>query len=83
MRIFAHKLDITMSEVSLLLELSDAKELYAYLGGIIEAMEAGEENIHVHVNDKSYAHEIMIATYSQGKKSSYSERIQKVIIEDN
>ncbi len=76
------EIDRTFSEVSLLLTTHDAKELYAYLGGIVDALDKGEKDVHVHMCDEDYKHEIMLISYALGEENTYSYRVKRMINED-
>jgi hypothetical protein len=80
--IYVEAVDRTFSEVSRLLTLEDAKELYAYLGGMVDALEQGEKDYHAHVCDADNSHEIMLISYSPAEENTYSDRFKKVIDED-
>ena len=51
--------------------------------GITNALETTSRGYHEHIDDVDYQHEITFAIYSDDNKSTFHERIQRLIAEDS
>jgi hypothetical protein len=80
MRILNEKNDTAIKNIVLMLTLEESKELR---DGLDQLIESGlKQNLHIHIADNEYEHEITAAIYSPENQSCYNERIKSLIIND-
>lgn len=79
MRILDKNNDIALKDITLLLTVTEASELRDSLNCMLKEI---DYNRHEHINDSGFEHEIVIALYSDNEISSFHERIQKLILND-
>jgi hypothetical protein len=80
MRILNEENNAATTNIVLMLTLEEAKELRDGLDQLIESDLT--KNMHIHVSDNEYDHEITAAIYSCENQSSFIERIKSLIIND-
>jgi len=78
MRIYSDDDDSVLKGVTLLLQESEARNLFYSLQDLLKQI----DNNHAHVNDESYEHEITLAVYNNQNLESFDKRIQQVSAED-
>lgn len=67
---------LNLKEVTLLLNIDEAKELRDSLDILIQAPYSWN---HYHINNSEYSKEITIATFDESQKNGFSEEINKLI----
>ncbi len=78
MRIYIPELDRTVKDIQIFLTLDEISQLYCDLERMLKEP---VENDHTHFEDET--HQILISEYREQRNNQFTERIQKVIIEDN
>jgi len=79
MRILDLDNDKPISNIILYLKIDEAKELLCDLNNLVLK---NNLNLHAHVNDIEYQHEITIVLYNEKKLDMLDERSQQLIKED-
>jgi hypothetical protein len=80
MRILDEKNDSSITNTVLMLTLAEARELRDGLDQLIGSDLA--QNLHIHIPDNEYEHEITVAIYSDRNIYGFNERIKSLIQHD-
>jgi hypothetical protein len=79
MRILDKRSDESLSEVTVILTVSEASELRDSMKQLLIRRLARD---HVHINDREYKKEITVSIYDISPLETYHPRFQKLILED-
>lgn len=78
MRLLDDDHDCAIKNLLLLLTPTEAHQLVGYL----EDMFKNDRITHAHIDDEDYKHELTIAFYDGQPVASYSERVNRLITDD-
>jgi hypothetical protein len=80
MRILDEGNNTAITNMVLMLTFEEAMELRDGLDQLIAS--DLKQNLHTHVSDSEYEHEVAVAIYSAENQSNFSERVRSLIIND-